>query len=66
MPGSKAWNHDVSAQEWFYGLMTRPDVSIKSERKADLDIEDFWYFVYTETGSFLRIEEKLKIWRIED
>ena len=33
MPGSKAWNHDVLAQEWFYGLMTRPDMSIKVERK---------------------------------
>ena len=33
MPGSKARNHDVPAQEWFYGLMPRPDMSIKVERK---------------------------------
>ena len=33
MPGAKARNHDVLAQEWFYGLMTRPDMSIKVERQ---------------------------------
>ena len=32
MPGSKAYNHDVLAHEWFYGLMTRPDMSIKVKR----------------------------------
>ncbi len=29
----KSQNHDVLAQEWLYGLMTRPDMSIKVERK---------------------------------
>ena len=33
IPGAKVKNHDVLAQEWFYGLMTRPDMSIKVERK---------------------------------
>ena len=33
MPGSKAKKHDVLAQEWFYGLMTRHDISMKVERK---------------------------------
>ena len=33
MPGSKAGNHDVPAQEWFYGLMALTDMSIKVERK---------------------------------
>ena len=27
--GSEVRNHDVLAQEWFYGLMPRPDMSIK-------------------------------------
>ncbi len=25
--------HDVLAQEWFYDLMTRPNMRIKAERK---------------------------------
>ena len=29
----KSQNHDVLALEWLYGLMTRPDMSIKVERK---------------------------------
>jgi hypothetical protein len=29
MPGSKVWNHDVLAHEWFIDLVTRPDMSIK-------------------------------------
>ena len=29
----KSQNHDVLAQEWLYGLMTRPNMSIKVERK---------------------------------
>ena len=33
MSGEKVKNHDVLAQEWFYGLMTRPDMSIKVERQ---------------------------------
>ena len=33
MPGEKALNHDVLAQEWFYGLTTRPNMSIKVERE---------------------------------
>ena len=31
--GSEVRNHDVLAQEWFYGLVTRPDMSIKVERQ---------------------------------
>ena len=26
MPGAKAWNHDVPAQEWFQGLSVFPDI----------------------------------------
>jgi hypothetical protein len=33
MPGSKVRNHDVLAQEWFYDLMTRPNMSIKVKCK---------------------------------
>ena len=33
MSGAKVKNHDVLTQEWFYGLMTRPDMSIKVERQ---------------------------------
>ena len=33
MSGSKVRNHDVLAQEWFYDLLTRPNMSIKVERK---------------------------------
>lgn len=33
IPGSKAINYDVLAQEWFCGLVTRPDMRIKVERK---------------------------------
>ena len=47
MPGSKAWNHDVLAQEWFYGLMTRPDmeqniqwmfVLLRPKRSVDIKV----------------------------
>ena len=38
---SKACNHDVLAQEWFYGLMTCTDMSIKVERKLhDMRMSD--------------------------
>ena len=33
MSVSKVRNHDVLAQEWFYDLLTRPNMSIKVERK---------------------------------
>ena len=48
MPGSKAWNHDVLAQEWFYGLVTRPDmvqniqwmfVLHRPKRSVDITVE---------------------------
>ena len=41
IPESKARNHDVLAQEWFYGLMTRPHMSIKVKRRLrDMRIWD--------------------------
>ena len=33
IPGAKARNHDVLAQEWIHGLLTRPNMSIKVERE---------------------------------
>ena len=31
--GAKVMKHDVLAREWFYDLLTRPDMRIKVERK---------------------------------
>ena len=33
MLGAETQNHDVLAQEWFYGFVPRPDMSIEVEHK---------------------------------
>ena len=33
IPGAKVKNHDVLAHEWFLNFMSRPNMSIKEERK---------------------------------
>ena len=70
MPGSKARNHDVLAQEWFYGLMTRPDMSIKVERQLhDMQIlgrivgvrstEQFIWHLLTPTSIYFIIKKNI-------
>ena len=66
MSGAKVKNHDVLAQEWFYGLMTRPDMSIKVERQLhDMRIlgrivgvrstEQFVWHLLTSTSFYSKI-----------
>ena len=48
IPESKAGNHDVLAQEWFYGLMTRPHMEqnirwmfalLRPKRSVDIKVK---------------------------
>ena len=45
LPGSKAKNHDVLAQKWFYGLMTRPNMGQECESAKHGTIRKVAFFM---------------------